>query len=643
MSQPASQRMGTHPTNATQHPGHIVLEAEGHAKRRTKVQMIADRQCKLEEQMTMDQAAACVDAPKPKCPHAHPIAKAAKPLVTSEQSMASGDVGARVTVDKVVGAKTKCGGPGGVLAAGANIENPTSDKELGAPPARGKGRKMPLKTPVRDAIQAVAGAESLINPSTQAHDVLFFFNLAINDIGIASQTPVRKFNLAGRIPDQRSKLVIATDKALNPPSNPPSKAAPSIQRSITSSSAPSSRLTKGSTVSYNSAPPLTPQCTPDSDDGAVIRHSHLYEDKEDNNNDDEENEHGFPQGTNIKITPMDFDDDNEEQLDNDNSGDFSMFLDVQEDVQARPAPLVNYTSESDTSLDSLVPPAYYVLPSLKRKITEEDLLSPSSEIEVLDGPDKLSVVVKKEPEPVMLWQTSAKAQTSVAVRQKDPALKRLKTSAAGEAFYVSIAPSSQATETPKIVLSRSQYRMKHLPDVCQTLGKWSSTFIPTLIYCIGNQDEVCAIKDNSLSTTLQLIWDAVYKGVPYMVTTDGPVIAMALQQLSEWRNSISTTTLVVFATFLRSQPDLETDEDHQQFSVCLLIKSVFLYGTIKEDGSKHMEPFQSDLIMQVLVQHHCAISGALAIVPGFTTLGHVKGALTLATSAAGISTISLYS
>lgn len=134
--------------------------------------------------------------------------------------------------------------------------------------------------------------------------VLFFFNLAINDIGIASQTPVRKFNLAGRIPDQRSKLVIATDKALNPPSNPPSKAAPSIQRSITSSSAPSSRLTKGSTVSYNSAPPLTPQCTPDSDDGAVIRHSHLYEDKEDNNNDDEENEHGFVSETRIKTSAV---------------------------------------------------------------------------------------------------------------------------------------------------------------------------------------------------------------------------------------------------------------------------------------------------------------------------------------------------
>ncbi|KAG2031390.1 hypothetical protein BDR03DRAFT_847672, partial [Suillus americanus] len=65
-----------------------------------------------------------------------------------------------------------------------------------------------------------------------------------------------------------------------------------------------------------------------------------------------------------------------------------------------------------------------------------------------------------------------------------------------------------------------------------------------------------------------------------------PDILQALQRLSEWRNSISTTALVVFATFLCSQPDLETHEDHQQFSACLLIKSAFLYGTIKEDGSK---------------------------------------------------------
>ncbi|KAG1839681.1 hypothetical protein F4604DRAFT_1599378 [Suillus subluteus] len=132
--------------------------------------------------------------------------------------------------------------------------------------------------------------------------------------------------------------------------------------------------------------------------------------------------------------------------------------------------------------------------------------------------------------------------------------------------------------------------MKHLPGVCQMLGKWSGVFIPTLIY-FGNQDEVWAIKDSPLSTTLQLIWDAIYKGIPYTVTTNRPVIAVV---------------------------------NREEFSTCLLNKSAFLFGTIKEDGSKHMEPFQSDLIMQVLSQHHCAISGALPVVPGITTLGHAK-------------------
>ncbi|KAG2039954.1 hypothetical protein BDR03DRAFT_1008627 [Suillus americanus] len=76
----------------------------------------------------------------------------------------------------------------------------------------------------------------------------------------------------------------------------------------------------------------------------------------------------------------------QEQLDNDNSSDFSMFSDVQEDIQARPAPLGRpppyIDQDSDIEFPSLaqpastryVPPAYYVSPSLKCKITEEDLL-----------------------------------------------------------------------------------------------------------------------------------------------------------------------------------------------------------------------------------------------------------------------------
>ncbi|KAG1848128.1 hypothetical protein F4604DRAFT_1687851 [Suillus subluteus] len=251
MSQPASQHIRTRPKNATQHPGRIVLEAEGRAKRRSKAQMIADRQRELEEkeaseqaiqqghqhiatlqeQMATDQAAAHINAPKPKHPHARPIKKGAKPSATSELSMANGEAGAEVAADKVIGAKGKHGGSGGMLAAGANIENPASDEELDAQPVKDKSNKKALKMPVRDAIQAVAGAESLIDPSTKARDG------DIHQMSVAKlQTPAKKFNLAGRIPDWRSNL---------PTSKAAPSTAPSVQRSITSrlSSAPSSRLT----------------------------------------------------------------------------------------------------------------------------------------------------------------------------------------------------------------------------------------------------------------------------------------------------------------------------------------------------------------------------------------------------------------
>lgn len=153
----------------------------------------------------------------------------------------------------------------------------------------------------------------------------------------------------------------------------------------------------------------------------------------------------MPQGTNIKVTPIALNDKEEpqntaqhaaipmpEELDvigNDNTDDFIMLSDSEEDVQphpsARPIPLVNYASDSDTDFETplsgqaspadrdaylefpsltqppstrYVPPMYYTSPTglgLKHKLTEDDLLSPSSEVEVL-------AVVKKEPEAVTL-------------------------------------------------------------------------------------------------------------------------------------------------------------------------------------------------------------------------------------------------
>ncbi|KAG1797163.1 hypothetical protein EV424DRAFT_1546761 [Suillus variegatus] len=184
--------------------------------------------------------------------------------------------------------------------------------------------------------------------------------------------------------------------------------------------------------------------------------------------------------------------------------------------------------------------------------------------------------------------------------------------------------------------------MKHLPEGCQVSGKWSRKIIPTLIHCIRNQNEVWTLKDDLLCATLQSIWDVVYKGsITHMVTPNGPVIAVALEQLSEWRNGLSSITLVVLANFLSSQKDLKTDENHKNILTKLLHKLAFLFEDIRDDSSKHMRPYESDLITQMLMQHHCATLGAVHV-QRTTTLTYGKGALCLATALACLSTLSLH-
>ncbi|KAG1889837.1 hypothetical protein F4604DRAFT_1914351 [Suillus subluteus] len=170
------QRMTTRPKNATQHPGHILTGGENRIKRRMKAQKAADDRHEEEEkeasqaaiqethkcvaafqkQMQTDQAAARADAPKPSRPRPHPVKKAAKAPETTDLTTAA---------NKAVGAK-----------ASANIEHPGSeeDEELeaqmpgGRTKKKGKRTVIPVKTPVRDAID-VAGA-LIASESTQARD-----------------------------------------------------------------------------------------------------------------------------------------------------------------------------------------------------------------------------------------------------------------------------------------------------------------------------------------------------------------------------------------------------------------------------------------------------------------------------------------
>ncbi|KAG2136952.1 uncharacterized protein EDB93DRAFT_1106744 [Suillus bovinus] len=655
MSQPASavpRCVATRAKNATQHPGYILTRGEGPTKRRTKAQKAADDQHEEEEnrasemavqeghnriavfqkQMETDQAATHVDAPKPTrpCPRPRPIKKAVKVMETSNLTMAK---------DKAISANGKGGGARGKLAASANIDHPGSDveEEVQVPGSRKKKEKrkvLPVKTPVRDAIEAVG----LIDESTMARDD------DKKSADVSTSGP-QKFGFAvEHIPGWRTEVPAAS--VGSKPSSNAFRKRPSTMPSDFSSTAPSSKLTMGSTIS--SGDRFTTLFADDDLAESVERSQALARmskpraaqgvkiySKVPNTSVQTNQSH-----RNANLTPR--------QLN-------TIQPDVSDDeMNAEAAPpvvasLVNYGSDTDMESD-LEPP-----PSTQRKLgnmedgltdddaiedglPEDDLLkddvieddqigddfmadddfiieedTPSSNVEFV-GHSK-PMVVKTKSEPGSLRVTSA--VTNVGIKHKAPVANRTKSSIAHTRSLSSIASATSRAVLNSVeveILPRSAYRIKNLPGGARAVARWSVVFIPTLIFAIGDQDEVWAWAlpklEAVLCTTVQDTWDAVYKDIPHKVTTDGPVMALATQRLSEWRNGMGTTAVTALTHFMSLQDDVETDEDHEDFANNLLFKLGFLYGSIMEDG-QFKKPFQSELLVQVLVQHRCATWGAI--------------------------------
>ncbi|KAG1853928.1 hypothetical protein DFJ58DRAFT_728062 [Suillus subalutaceus] len=671
MSEPASavpKRMMTRPKNATQHPGRILTEAEGYTKRRTKAQKFADdkrekeekqasemavqegykRVAAFEKKMQTDQAAKRADAPKPTRPRPRPVKKVAKPMETSNSTMAE---------DQAIGAKGKGGRARDKSAAGANVEHPESDAEdeeqearvPGARKKKGKRTVLPVKTPVRDAIEAAGLIDD--SESTMPRD---------NDkkSGDVSTAGPAKFGVAaGRISHWRLEI----PEELTSAAAASKHRRPSTMPSDFSSMVPSSKLTRGSTVSSGGAP-LTPINTI-TGAGADSMADHFVTLFADDDLDESversqalarmSKPKGAAQG--VKISSMVPDTSIQANsarrntnlapkqlntLEPDTVTDDNGDMDVE---VARPAvaSLVNYASDTDMESDlepppsTQVPKGYYDddirrAVALNRKpasypttpstetmqlrtttiedalledapfeddimvgddfgddhasMIEEDLLS--SEVEFISH---IKPIVKVESKPVSLRVTST--VTNVGVKHKAPVTKRTKSSIAHTHSLSSISSAGSGAALGPVeveILPRSAYRIKNLPGGPRAVTRWSAVFIPTLISAVGDQDEDT--------------WNAVYGDIPHTVTPDGPVMALATQRLSEWRNGVGTTAITVLTHFMSTQDDIESDEDRKDFAKNLRLKLGFLYGSITEDG-KYKQPFQSELLVQVLVQH----------------------------------------
>ncbi|KAG1905400.1 uncharacterized protein F5891DRAFT_976338 [Suillus fuscotomentosus] len=640
MSQPNAvmQRMATRPKNATQHPGCILIESQG--KRHTAAQKAADDQhekeakeasnkavqesyqciATMQAQMQADQDNAHVDTPKPKHPRACPVGKAAKTSKTPDSTMDDLE------------------------------EEPVAAKSQ---------RKKATKPLVRDVIEVLNAGVIIesFDRSTKARDA----NVQKLQLDIP-----KKISYSGRIPGWVSTVPANTSK----PSSM-SKVATTHPRSTTTFS----KLTRGSTISSNVPPP-----TPISIPNAGSTFSNLYA-----SNIDEDEElfnkplsgftgkkaltfqpklqiaskaldNVFPHGATSEPDPIE--DAKHAEVPSDIC-DQIIFMNsgIGDITPPQLAFLGDYKSDSDASHElqaadydsDLVPPPLaqkptsrsvfpvdYELLAASQKwkqpplLSDDDLLSLSSDDEIMEVTNDCMITIKAEPasEPVSMHRLTS--MTNIATTLKAPPVKRLKS----KSSTTTITGSHRAIATPSKAIACSAFRKKHLPKGCQMANKWAMELIPTAIRCVGDLYEVWTLSDDILCPILQSAWDAVYKDkIPHTVTANGPAIAL---RLSEWHNSISNVALIVLANFMISQEDLDTDQDRQDFALGLLENLCFLFGDILEDGETS-RPFQSDLLVQVLVQHKCAMSGAVNM-PGInnTLLGHSKGTLTLITAAACI-------
>ncbi|KAG1886827.1 uncharacterized protein F5891DRAFT_1200678 [Suillus fuscotomentosus] len=630
MSQPdtVTTCMGTRPKNATQHPRHILINS--HGKKRTTAEKAADDQrereakeasekavqesyqhiATLQAQMQADQDAMCVDAPKPKRPHACLVGKAAKDLKTSDSTMDDRQAGAKIVTNKPLVTKGR-GHRGGAkkLAADASIKNPASEHEDGEPVQTKKKKKLV----VREAIQAVLNAGIVID-STKARDG------EVQKMSDVSQ----KFALAGRVPGWLSNL----------PTTAPKPAASLRVNPSTSSIHPRtsySKLTKGSTISSNVLPPLTPIST--SNAGGFTEFN-MYASDEDE--DDEELAKPLSHITSNKayictldgVVPSDVtcrsateQSDSIEDVDN-----IDIFTDIRshfiDSDGTGPATQPDFLREYKANDD-----ANHELQSLDRDSDLEPLplaqkprshSTPPMDFDSLAS-QKWKLSPPLDYDDIMELSSEAKsvqgANEDVKTKPVNPVFTRRVTSTTNVAAMLKAPPA------------------KWLKSESSTPSK--PIFIPTVIRCISDLDEVWTLADDVVYPILQSVWNAVYKGkIPHTVEADGPVLAVTLQRLSEWHNTFSNVALAILTNFMTSQDDLKTDEDRKDFASALLEKFSFLFGDITVDGEVS-NPFQSDLIVQVLVQHKCATSSAVNL-PGTndTVPGHSRGALSLATAAA---------
>ncbi|KAH9940259.1 hypothetical protein B0H21DRAFT_893562 [Amylocystis lapponica] len=149
--------------------------------------------------------------------------------------------------------------------------------------------------------------------------------------------------------------------------------------------------------------------------------------------------------------------------------------------------------------------------------------------------------------------------------------------------------------------------------------RWNKKFIPTYLDFMGTLPNPWDTSAFDLVAVLQDIWDQVYPDIPYSVTLQGAVSALAKQKVYEWRTGIAKAGLLAVAAFFQSsandvmeERNIPLDDDGRAELVAQQVgpKLLFLYGKVgvshDDDGVctfSVRKPFTSAVVSRTLAFH----------------------------------------
>ncbi|KAG2151130.1 uncharacterized protein EDB93DRAFT_1249620 [Suillus bovinus] len=227
----------------------------------------------------------------------------------------------------------------------------------------------------------------------------------------------------------------------------------------------------------------------------------------------------------------------------------------------------------------------------------EMLDDPNTAVNGDDGEDQI-----QDSDVDMKVAVCSTTSMSVDVSNKQTAMKRIKTEGA-------------TSKAASINLKKVKPRNTHIPD--DIAKSWRATFLPVLMYWVGNSSYSWSIPEEDLSNVLYEISNCI--GGKNQGVHDFEYLTrwsyQAVQKIHEWKASFGSTAITILMTFFTAtNPEYETQAARKSFANDQLEDSCFIYKN--PDRHEKVDTLDSGMIgfETALALMAAAVERALSLV-----------------------------